>query len=313
MAVKRLQNRVAESRLALPAIAVYAITMWITSGLFTKGLWLQFTLFVISTYLIVEMNNKYALIRTYSRMVSCSFLVMTLAASGLLYSVSGNIVQLCFVAFYTLLFNCYQNKKSAGWTFYAFSCLGLASLLFVQILYFIPVLWLVMLFNIQSLSFRTFWASIFGIIVPYWILGCYYLVNGDLANIATHFAALEQFGTFAQFTSLTVNKIATFAYVLILAIIGSIHFIRKNYNDKIRIRMIFNTFMVMDLLSVVFIILQPQYYDMLIRLMIINTCPLIGHFITLTKTWITNIGFYIILISSILLTIFNLWAPSFSF
>lgn len=313
MAVKRLQNRVAESRLALPAIAIYAIVMWITSGLFTKGLWLQFSLFVISTYLIVEMNNKYALIRTYSRMVSCSFLVMTIAAAELFFSVSGNIVQLCFIAFYTILFNCYQNKKSSGWTFYAFSCLGLASLIFVQILYFIPVLWLIMLFNIQSLSIRTFWASIFGIIVPYWIMGCYYLINGDLKNIATHFIELSQFGTFAQFTSLTVNKIATFTYVLVLAITGSIHFIRKNYNDKIRIRMIFNTFIIMDILSAIFIILQPQHYDILIRLMIVNTCPLIGHFITLTKTRITNIGFYIILVSSILLTIFNLWSPSFIF
>ena len=313
MVSKRLQNRIAESRMALPITALYAIIMWISGGLFTHNLWLQFALFVISTYLLIELNNKNALIRIYSRMVSCSFIVMTLASTGWTNSMGDNIVQLCIIAFYMLLFNSYQDKKSAGLIFYAFACLGMASLIFVQVLYFVPFIWIIMLFNIQSLSFRTFWASVFGLIIPYCVLGCYYFFSGNISDIETHFHELSQFGTLAQYTNLSINEIVIFAYVAIIALTGSIHFIRTNYNDKIRTRMLFNTFIIMDLLSGVFIVLQPQHFDCLIKIIIINTCPLIGHFISLTRTWLTNVWVLILIFISLLITIFNLWMPSFNF
>jgi hypothetical protein len=50
----------------------------------------------------------------------------------------------------------------------------------------------------------------------------------------------------------------------------------------------------------------------LFRPAIILTSPLIGHFIALTNTKITNIAFYVILITALLLTGFNLWTSSFT-
>ena len=58
-----------------------------------------------------------------------------------------------------------------------------------------------------------------------------------------------------------------------------------------------------------FLLLQPQHYYYLIRLLIISTSPLIAHYITLTSTRLTNISFILILILSILLTTYNLWMP----
>ena len=48
---------------------------------------------------------------------------------------------MCFIAFYLIIWNCYQDKRSTGWTFYAFACIGLASMVFMQIGYFMPILW----------------------------------------------------------------------------------------------------------------------------------------------------------------------------
>ena len=46
---------------------------------------------------------------------------------------------------------------------------------------------------------------------------------------------------------------------------------------------------------------------MLTGLAIINTTPLIGHFIALTSTRYTNIYCGILLAATLLLTIYNLW------
>ena len=69
----------------------------------------------------------------------------------------------------------------------------------------------------------------------------------------------------------------------------------------------------MTMLTAIFLVLQPQHYDVLIRLLIINTAPLIGHFIALTHTKVTNIAFYAIVIICLLVTAFNAWTSSLIF
>ena len=88
-----------------------------------------------------------------------------------------------------------------------------------------------------------------------------------------------------------------------------IHFRLNNYKDKIRTRMLFEIFSVMSLSIILFIGLQPQHLDILLALLIVNTSPMIGHYIALTYTRITNISFYIILILTVLLTFINIWMP----
>ena len=61
--IKRLQNRISESKMALPITTFYGILVWMAAGLFHEGWWIQFALFALSTYLIVELNNSNALIR----------------------------------------------------------------------------------------------------------------------------------------------------------------------------------------------------------------------------------------------------------
>lgn len=138
--MKRLQNKIAESRFALPVVAVYTAAMWLAGGIIARQQYVEFALFAVSAYLMAEMNNRNALIRIYSRMVSCSFLVfgtMAWSASNLQTSATLDtwLVQLCFIAAYLTLFSCYQDKRAQGKMFYAFMFIGVASTLFVQALF----------------------------------------------------------------------------------------------------------------------------------------------------------------------------------
>jgi hypothetical protein len=54
-------------------------------------------------------------------------------------------------------------------------------------------------------------------------------------------------------------------------------------------------------------VLQPQHYDHLIRMMVINTAPLIGHFLALTRTRWTNMAFFAIVAIVLITTGINLW------
>ena len=290
--MKRFQNRVAESRYTLSLMVVYALGIWYLGGLVERQLYFQLAFLTVSTYLMMELNNSNALIRIYSRMVSCSFLALTTTATFLFPSLREALVQLCLITFYTIIFHTYQDKEAPGLTFYAFLCLGIASVLFVQVLFFVPFLWLLI-----------------GLLMPYWFLAPMSLFTGHVDTLAAHFMGIAQFQPLFHYQDISEHYIVTFSFVCLVALIGTIHFLRNSYMDKIRTRMIYEMLMWMNLITIVFIILQPQHFEILLGLMIVNTSPFIGHFIALTHTRLTNTVFYALIALTLLITFYNLWMP----
>ena len=55
----------------------------------------------------------------------------------------GGIAQLCFSASLLMLYRTYQDKTSVGTVFYTYLFIGLGSLVNIQILWFVPILWII--------------------------------------------------------------------------------------------------------------------------------------------------------------------------
>ena len=306
---RTFQNKVAASRYSLPVTATLAALVWVAVGLLLSNIWVQFAFTIISTFLMVELNNRNSLMRTYSRMVSCSFLVLVTMAGLPSMELKSSIVTMCFIAFYLIVWNTYQDKQSAGLTFYAFCCIGLASLVFVQIGYVLPVLWVLMAVFTLSLSVRTFFASLLGLIAPYWFSAGYYFYTDNLPALIKHFTDFIDFRTLFDYSAVTDHQLINLGFITLLTVISSIHFIRTSYADKIRTRLIYESFVVMDIVTLAFIVLMPCCYDNLIGIMVVNTAPLVAHFVTYTHTKITNIVFIAMLVTAVVLLLFNLLYP----
>ena len=304
---KYLQSRIAHSKLALPAMATYAVLLWLLCGLVQQGWWLQFGCFAVTVWLIVLLNNTHVLIRIFSRMVSCAFLALMGCACFLFPSLQGAVMQMFVVAAVTILFMTYQDKQSAGITYYAWVMFGFASLTFVHIIFFMPLLWLLTAVLLQSLSWRTWMASLIGLATPYWFWAVWELWTWDFTDFADHFAALASVEAPFVLGPWSIGQKLVVAFIAILYVTGTIHFLRKHHEDKIRIRMFYLTFIWLTLATLLFLMLQPQHYDNLVRLLIISTSPLIGHFLALTTTKITNIAFFAIVAAAFMLTIYNVW------
>ena len=65
--MRRLQNRIAESGLVLPAMATYGLAVWLAAGLVSQNWWPQLLCFALSAYMMVEMNNSFALLTAASK------------------------------------------------------------------------------------------------------------------------------------------------------------------------------------------------------------------------------------------------------
>ena len=303
---KRLQNKVAESRMALLITSIYATGIWAMGHIATH--WVQFALMFLGTYLMVELNNQNALMRTYSRMHSCSFLAMCCASLFIFNQLGPSVVMLSWITCYLFAFRSYQLHEQTGLIFAACVAIGIASVSFIQVLLLVPVLWLVLAARVMSLSWHTFWASILGIITPYWFVGGYYVYTNRMDALITHFTEIAHFGRICDLSIVSQQQIVTFLFVVILGLIGSIHFLLNSYKDKIRTRMFYELFMTFEGAAALFLVLQPQHYAFLMPILIVNVAPLIGHYITFTRTRLSNLSFMAIVAVTLALTAYNLWS-----
>jgi len=303
---KRFQNKVATGRYTLPITVVYAILMLIISGAVTTQHILSLSLLGISTLLMVILNNSNALIRVFSRLVSCSFLFLSVMIPALLDSVRGCVVQTLFILMLLILFKAYQDRQSMEKIFFAFVCIGVISTQFIQILFFVPFLWLLIFTSLQAGSLRVLVASILGLILPYWFWGCYSFYDESYGLILDHILTITDFHynpeDFSQPTT-----IISLGFILVTGIFGLLHYITSAYADNIKTRMLYNVIMTMFITSVVFLILQPQHSDYLLRIAIICISPLIAHFFTFTNTRLTNFAFIGTIIAILAITIINTW------
>ena len=306
---KTFQNKVAASRYALPVTATLAALVWVAVGFLVANIWVQFAFTILSTLLMVELNNHNSLMRTYSRMVSCSFLVFITMTSLPTPSFKASIVTMCFIAFYLIIWNSYQDRRAAGWIFYAFFCVGLASLVFIQVGYFLPFLWLMMMVFTNSFSIRNFFASIIGLIMPYWFSAGYFAYTNNINGLISHFAEFINYQDLFDYSQVTDHEVVNLLFLIILSTLGSIHFLHTSYADKIRTRMIYNSFILINYVSLAFIILQPQHIKELGSIMIVNTAPLSAHFITYTKGKLANIVFISALVIMVLILLYNIFIP----
>ena len=310
----QLQKIVAESRLTFLVTVLYGLLLCLIGGVIQHQWWIQLACYILATYLMILLNNFHALIRIYSRAITSAFIILSGVACFIFPSLEGCIVTVGLVASLLTLFTTYQNREAAGWIYYTFLILGVASVANIHFLVFIPIYWIMMIF-INSLSLRTFIASLFGLLTPYWIwiAVVLFFYKDNLTPFTSLFQPLTEVSFFNAYGSIPLSHYLTYAFLVILAFTGIIHFLRKSYNDKIRTRQFYYSIIFFDIVVLVLLALFPQYYDLLFRPAIILTSPLIGHFIALTRTKITNIAFYLILITALLLTGFNLWTSSFIF
>lgn len=321
--MKRLQNRIAESVLTLPIAVGYCCVVWLiailhnaTAAVRSETLaidWPEIVCFAASVYVIIELNNSNVLIRVRSRMVACTFIFLSCMLVSGFHSLLAGFCQLSFITMLLLLFHTYQDRDTAGLTYYAFLCLGVSSLAYSEYLYFTPLLWVLMASRLQSLSLRTLLASVFGILTPYWLTSIWLFYINDFTPLANHLSGLGTFTFPADYQSVSLEQWLVFAFLTVTSFASIIHFWMFSYEEKIRIRQLYGFLTAVTLVTLLFIALQPHFYDMFIRVSLVCSSVLIAHLLTLTSTRFTNIMFFVIVGTCVCITIANLWMYSLSF
>ncbi len=295
MAGKSLRLRVAGSATTLPVTAAATAALWLLPFPPDAARWGGLLTTALAAYVMMECNNRNALLRVRSRMTTTSFLALTAACPFLHAWQPAMAAAVALLATLTLLFATYQQRHAEGRTFYAFFFLGLGSLLFPPLLLLAPLLCLAMLFYLRSLTGRSLLAAVFGLALPYWgyvgWMGWHNRLDTAFVYMLPYLAPGPP-----DVSALPPGRMAALSAVLVLVVPAIFHFWRTSYNDKIRTRMLYHTLVLTVFALLALLVLRPQWHDALLRLLLAAGAPFVGHHFALARGRLMDVWFVVCLV-----------------
>lgn len=306
----RFQNKVAESSATMPICAVLAtILWWWPQQSFAISNIIGWVLCALTAYICLETNGVQQIIRIRTRMMASVWLVLASCLAFMHPLDTPAISAVCMAMSYYLLFRCYQLYDSVAWIFHSFLFLGIGSL-FSAIMLPMGLLYYIYLIGfLRSLTWRGFWAGIVGLILPYlgWAAWCFLMDKTDsmFDFITLHFVLHPI--SWESLTSLPFSWMVSMGVVILLSLVSVFHYLQTKYNDKIRVRMVLYIYTIQTILLIIYLFLQPQEFQNTMALLVVSACPLIAHYFSLTRSWLSNAFFFLSLLLCGVMAYLNLW------
>ena len=309
MNLNRFQIQVATGRFTLPVVVIVCLLLW---GISFRE-WNELASMAIIGfigYVMIEANTAFTLIRTRTSLpVSIYGWIAT--ALFFLHSFEWiNLIPLIFILSVFQLFRSYESSSPTNPIYHTFLFIGLGSLIFPQIVYFVPLFWGSMI-PFRAMSGRSFLASLLGVITPYWFLFGYAFVYDKMELFWKPIQEMTHFYPMA-YNQLTLPELISWGIITILLIISSIHYGYAAYMDKTRTRIYHSFVAFAGLWATLFSFLQPMHLQELMPIQLICMAFLSGHLFSLTRNRFSGILFIVIFAAFILLMIFNLWMQYFN-
>lgn len=297
MQKKDLRTRVTTGTYTLPAMTALTAVLWVAPDAGSWRLWAGLVTAAWTAFQLIELNNRCTLLRVRSRMVSVTFLGLLLVLPAAHGFTPQSLVPLCVAASFRPLFGAYQKAEAQHHVFQAFLLVSLGSLLFPPLLLLLPCYCLSLAVHLRALTGRTLAAGVLGAALPYWLGAAWAMWRGDLGARAAEWAAAFRFappgdgGLGEALAALGPARQAAGAFMLALALMATVHFLRTAYNDKIRTRMFFYTFIVSEVAVAAGLVVRPQDFDTLAPVLAVCAAPLAGHYFTLARGRGMNVWF----------------------
>lgn len=162
------------------------------------------SVFIIS-YLISELNIRYGVIRMRTSMPFYIPLIL-FSVHPFFLKMTPDYLGLIFIlwSLFPLLAS-YQYHHSHRYAFQFGALMAIAGAFQIYALLFLP-LWLVGLSAMGGMGFRSFVASIFGIILVFWIVFALYVFGDNIAGFVDPFKRFSEIYDFTQIPSFSVPQ-----------------------------------------------------------------------------------------------------------
>jgi hypothetical protein len=235
-----------------------------------------------SAFLIHRANYMLMIIREKTLMPFLLYILLISSNPDFfpLNSTSAGIF--CLILSFYQLFTSYHDSGAVRKSFNASFFIGIGSLLWVHILWFLPLFWWGM-YNFKALTLRTFLSSLTGAGFVYWFLFGWCVLRHDFTPLAATFAPLLNAGLPAGFDASRLIEWIQILYIAFITTIATVNILLHEYDDSLRTRQ-YLSFLIMFLAaSAALFLFYGQSSGEMLNAACIPASILISHFFTVEK------------------------------
>ncbi|MCE2616724.1 MAG: hypothetical protein ACTTKN_06750 [Phocaeicola sp.] len=306
---RRYQREITTGRGTLPVTILLCLILW-SIHFKSFSYFASFAIYALVGYLLIELNTTFSIIRTRTTMpVALYWLIMAICLFFHPFN-WVNITPLAFIIAIFQLFITYERKNSTKFIFNTFFIISAGSIAFPPLLYLIIPFFIGMKM-FRSLTRKTFFVAILGLLFPYWFLFCYAFLTDQLNVFKASIHSLYNFSPII-YSGIHIEILAAVGIITFFSLIGTIHYLMVSYQDKTQTRIYYSFFILLEVCIYILGTLQPQHLYPLLLMQTIIMSILVSHLIVLSRTRFSSIMLIATFIILTVWALFEIWMLSFN-
>lgn len=268
---------------------------------YTMGILLMFG----GAFLLHRANYALMLIREKTLLPFLFYVLFISTNPDFLPLKSTSLGVFCLILAIYQLFTSYHDPQARSNAYNAALLIGVGSLLWIHILWFIPLFWLGM-YNFRSLSPRTFMASVMGVGTVYWFLFGWCVWQRDFTPFTIPFATLFKVRFLAS-GGISLLDWIPIATVGLLTAASSVNIMIHEHEDNLRTRQFLSFFILMAGWAFGLYFLYEQVSEEFLETACVPAAILLAHFFTVMRNKFIFGLFYSTLVLFIALLFIRIW------
>ena len=234
----------------------HAMPLWKLFAFAKFSRWIGFALGLVSTIIITlsitRFNSRYALLNKPTALSGYIFVLLVTAFPETQLFNPYYLVSILFIVGLEYLFSAYNYRKAMKECFVAALWISTSSLVDYKVLALFPLIFMVMAI-LRLLNFKTFLASVIGIVLPWLFLMGYLLVFGNLNDFLNYLKPdLSKLYSVYHYTMLSTSMLISVGFLLVISLFS----VMGAYGTKkIFTRKQYQVFILMAVYITVFIVI----------------------------------------------------------
>lgn len=262
-------------------------------------------------YLLTELNTTFTLIRTRTTLHISLYICLFTLCLFLHPFRAETFVPLLFLLAIFQLYGGYETPQAPMHAFHCLFFIGLGSLLFPRLAWFVPLFYVGMN-SFRSLSLRSFFAGIIGLATPYWFLFGYALYADRMDLFLRPLQEAVSF-TPICYGELETEQLVFGGIIVFLSAVSSIYYFNTAYQDKVRTRLFLLFLVGVEVWNCLLGALQPRHFDVWLQIQILVCSIFMAHLFALNRSRFAGIFFMVTFVILIVWTVYNVWMQLFNF
>lgn len=257
-----------------------------------------------AAFLIQRMNYVVGLIREKTVLPFLFFVLFVSTNPDFFPLKPTSLGVFCLVLGVYELFLSYHNSETQVSAFNWALLIGIGSLFWVHIVWFVPLYWFGM-YHLRSLGFRTFLASLLGFLTVYWFVLGWCVWQKDFTLFTASFPLLVQFKLMVITGS--IWSWLTVCYSVLLTLIAAINILTQEYSDSLRTRENLSFLVIFSVWAILLYFLYDYASEEFLVTACIPMSILVAHFFTVRWNKWVRVLFYFTIVFFITVLFIRVW------